>query len=271
MLKSYTRGRFCMIIAANWKMNPLPSDALALFDSYCSDQRITQAKSEVICFVPSCYFGLAEQSFSSYAVEWGAQNSFPKPSGAFTGELSADMISGIGGKWVLAGHSERRTLFGETDAFVAQKLLAGLKAGLRVILCIGEELQQRQTGLQNACVRDQLLSGLAAFCGEPTEWQDKYLRQLVIAYEPVWAIGTGLVAEKSQIEVMHSHIHAILREQFSSLSARDMPSVLYGGSVKEDNAASIFSLPEVGGALIGGASLSADSFAAIVSYADKAI
>ena len=198
-----------MIIAANWKMNPLPSAATALFSDYCAEQRIIQAKSEIICFVPSCYFALAAQYFSSFAVEWGAQNSFPEPSGAYTGELSAEMISGSGGSWLLAGHSERRKLFSETDAFIAQKLFSALKAGLNVILCVGEEQQQRHTGQQNKHVRDQLLAGLAAFCRQPAQWQLRYLPQLVIAYEPVWAIGTGLVAEINQIDDMHDQIHGV--------------------------------------------------------------
>ena len=258
-----------MIVAANWKMNPLPLAAPALFNNYCSEQRIMQAKSEVICFVPSCYFALAAHYFSSCSVEWGAQNSFPEPSGAFTGEISAEMISGSGGTWILVGHSERRTLCGETDAFISQKLVAALKAGLNVILCVGEEQKQRQFGQQNVYVRDQLLAGLAAFCRESVNWQNRYLQQLVIAYEPVWAIGTGLVAEINQIDEMHGFIHSVLNEQFSKLDAAQMPPVLYGGSVKEDNAASILCLNNVGGALVGGASLSADDFAAIVSCADK--
>ena len=260
-----------MIIAANWKMNPLPSVAAVLFDDYCAEQRIMQAKSDIICFVPSCYFALAAQCFSSSAVEWGAQNSFPAPSGAYTGEISAEMISCSGGAWVLAGHSERRRLCGETDAFIAQKLVAALKAGLKVILCVGEEQQQRRTGQQNDYVREQLLAGLAAFCREPDNWQHRYLPKLVIAYEPVWAIGSGLVAEINQIDDMHCYIHSILNEQFSELTAAQMPPVLYGGSVKEDNAASILGLDNVGGALVGGASLSAVGFGAIVSCADEAM
>ncbi len=260
-----------MIIAANWKMNPLPLAAASLFDDYCIEQRIMQAKSNVICFVPSCYFALAAQSFSSSSVEWGAQNSFPQQSGAYTGEISAEMIKGFGGAWVLAGHSERRNLCGETDSFIGQKLVASLKAGLKAILCVGEEKQQRQKGRQNDYVRSQLLSGLAAFCREPAQWQARNLSHLAIAYEPVWAIGTGLVAEINQIDDMHGHIHNILGEQFSALAPVRMPSVLYGGSVKKDNATSILGLENVGGALVGGASLSADGFAAIVSYADKEI
>ena len=260
-----------MIIAANWKMNPLPSAAAVLFDQYCAERRIMKAKSDVICFVPSCYFGLAAQFFSSSGIEWGAQNSFPESSGAYTGELSAEMISGFGGSWVLAGHSERRTLCGETDFFVAQKLVASLKAGLKVILCVGEEQQQRQAGTQNDYVQTQLLAGLAAFCREPARWLDQYLPHLVIAYEPVWAIGSGMVAEIDQIEDMHDHIHRVLNEQFSTLAPAQIPSILYGGSVKKENAASLLGLENVGGVLVGGASLSADHFAAIVSCADSVI
>ena len=260
-----------MIIAANWKMNPLPLAAASLFDDYCVEQRIMQAKSDVICFVPSCYFALAAQYFSSSAVEWGAQNSFPKQSGAYTGELSAEMIKGFGGAWVLAGHSERRNLCGEIDSFIGQKLVASLKAGLKVMLCVGEEKQQRQTGRQNDYVRSQLLAGLAAFCREPAQWQALNLPHFAIAYEPVWAIGTGLVAEINQIDDMHSNINSILSEQFAALAPAQMPAVLYGGSVKKENATSILGLENVGGALVGGASLSADGFAAIVSCADNVI
>ena len=260
-----------MIIAANWKMNPLPSAAASLFGDYCLEQRIMQAKSDVICFIPSCYFALAAQSFSSSAVKWGAQNSFPEKSGPYTGELSAEMIKGFGGAWVLTGHSERRTLFGETNAFIAEKLVASLKAGLKVILCVGEEKQQRQKDKQNDYVRSQLLAGLEAFCRETVYWQVRNLSQLVVAYEPVWAIGTGLVAEINQINNMHSHIHKILNEKFSALAPAQLPSVLYGGSVNKENATSILGLENVGGALVGGASLSADDFAVIVSCADKVI
>ena len=181
------------------------------------------------------------------------------------------MISGSGGTCVLAGHSERRKLCSETDAFIAQKLVTALKAGLNVFLCVGEEQQQRHAGHQNEYVRGQLLAGLAAFCRQPAQWQHRFLPQLVIAYEPVWAIGTGLVAEINQVDDMHGHIHEVLCEQFSVLDAAQIPPVLYGGSVKENNADSILSLGNVGGALVGGASLSADSFAAIVSCADRVI
>lgn len=260
-----------MIIAANWKMNPQPSDVASLFAGYCGDQRITQARAEILCFVPSCYLALAEQAFEKTTIKWGAQNCHPEPSGAYTGEVSAEMITSFGGSWVLAGHSERRSGFGETDEFISAKLVAAIKAGLNVVLCVGEPKEQRERGTQNQYVATQLAASLAAFGAETSDWQAAHLKQLVIAYEPVWAIGTGLVATTVQIDDMHTHIHAQLEQRFSSLHAGAMPPILYGGSVKDDNAQDILSLPLVGGALVGGASLSANSFAAIAGCADMVI
>ena len=242
-----------MIIAANWKMNPLPLAAASLFDDYCVEQRIMQAKSDVICFVPSCYFALAAQYFSSSAVEWGAQNSFPKQSGAYTGELSAEMIKGFGGAWVLAGHSERRNLCGEKDSFIGQKLVASLKAGLKVILCVGEEKQQRQIGRQNDYVCSQLLAGLAAFCCEPAQWQARNLPNLAIAYEPVWAIGTGLTASVDKVAEIHHFIRSMLSD-ISKKEDSNLIPILYGGSVNSDNAEELIGVNDVNGFLIGGAS-----------------
>lgn len=260
-----------MIIAANWKMNPQPSDVASLFAGYCGDQRITQARAEILCFVPSCYMALAEQAFEKTTIKWGAQNCHPEPSGAYTGEVSAEMISSFGGSWVLAGHSERRSGFGETDEFISAKLVAAIKAGLNVVLCVGEPKERRERGTQNQYVATQLAASLAAFGAETSDWQAAHLKQLVIAYEPVWAIGTGLVATTVQIDDMHTHIHAQLEQRFASLQAGAMPPILYGGSVKDDNAKDILSLPLVGGALVGGASLSASSFAAIAGCADMVI
>ena len=138
-----------MIIAANWKMNPAPSAAASLFADYAADERITASKAQILCFVPSCYFAQAEQTFKHRSLAWGAQTSHSERSGAFTGEISAEMISGLGGEWVLAGHSERRSLFAETDKIVASKLLAALEAGLKVILCVGEPEAQRRNNQQN--------------------------------------------------------------------------------------------------------------------------
>ena len=145
-----------MIIAANWKMNPAPSAAASLFADYVAEHHITGAKADILCFVPSCYFSQARQTFEHTSVQWGAQNCHSEPSGAFTGELSAEMISGSGGKWVLAGHSERRSLFAETDDIVAAKLVAAVRAGLSVILCVGEPQEKRQSGEQNDYVTKQL-------------------------------------------------------------------------------------------------------------------
>ena len=260
-----------MIIAANWKMNPQPSEVSSLFAGYCGDERITQAKTKVLSFVPSCYLTLAKQAFEASSIQWGAQNCHPELSGAYTGEVSAEMIKGLGCRWVLAGHSERRSEFGETDAFVGAKLVSAMTAGLNVVLCIGEPRDQRDRGRQNDYVANQLLASLAGFCDQSSDWQAAHLSQLIIAYEPVWAIGTGLVATSEQIKDMHTFIHERLVQLFSPLKADLAPPILYGGSVKEDNAYDILSLPLVGGALVGGASLSAGSFAAIASSADAVI
>ena len=260
-----------MIIAANWKMNPQPSDVASLFAGYNGDQRITQAKAKILCFVPSCYLMLAEQAFAKTTIQWGAQNCHSEPSGAYTGEVSADMVSGFGGSWVLAGHSERRNGFGESDEFLGAKLVAAINAGLHVVLCVGEPREHRECGKQNDYVATQLTASLAAFCAAPSDWQAAQLNRLVIAYEPVWAIGTGLVATTDQIDDMHTYIHTKLEQQFSSLDAGIVPPILYGGSVKDDNAHDILSLPLVGGALVGGASLSAESFAAIAGCADAVV
>ena len=260
-----------MIIAANWKMNPQPSDVASLFAGYCGDQRITQAKAEILCFVPSCYLSLAEQAFKKTTIKWGAQNCHTQQSGAYTGEVSAEMITGFGGSWVLAGHSERRSGFGETDDFIGAKLVAAINAGLNVVLCVGEPEEQRERGTQNEYVATQLGASLAAFGAGTSDWQAVHLKQLVIAYEPVWAIGTGLVATNEQIADMHAHIHDQLEQRFSSLQPGVIPPILYGGSVKEDNAREILSLPLVGGALVGGASLSASSFAAIAGCAESVV
>ena len=260
-----------MIIAANWKMNPPPSHLGSLFDGYCAEHRITKAKAQIVCFVPSCYLAAAERAFEKTAIQWGAQNCHPEPTGAYTGEISADMIAGLGGGWVLAGHSERRNDLGETDEFIAAKVVAALKAGLNVVLCVGEPQEQRECGAQNQFVSTQLNASLAAFCAERPDWQKAHVGHLVIAYEPVWAIGTGLVAASAQIEDMHSHVYTMLQHQFVSLGVQSVPPILYGGSVKADNAKEILSLPLVDGALVGGASLSAEGLAAIAGCADAVI
>lgn len=189
----------------------------------------------------------------------GAQNMHPEPEGAFTGEVSAAMLRSVGCRYVILGHSERRQYFAEDDAFVNRKVLAALANGLVPIVCVGETLAQRREGRVEDVVSTQVRGGLAGVkVDDPA--------QLVIAYEPVWAIGTGETATPEQAQEVHALIRRLLTEQFGEEKARGI-QVLYGGSVKASNAAEIFAQPDVDGGLIGGASLKAAEFAAIVQAA----
>jgi triosephosphate isomerase len=192
-------------------------------------------------------------------VEVSAQNIYPKDEGAFTGEISAPMILDAGCKWVIIGHSERRQYFGETDESVKQKTVAALAAGLKPIVCIGETLQEREAGKTLEVVGRQVQAVLDVLATKPGVG--------VLAYEPVWAIGTGKVATDAQAQ----EVHAAIRQQLAKKSQQlaDVTRILYGGSVKPDNAKALLGCPDIDGALVGGAALKADSFAAIVEAAPK--
>ena len=187
-------------------------------------------------------------------VAFGVQNIYPAISGAFTGELSAPMAAELGCQYALIGHSERRQLFGETAPFIAAKCQAALQAGLKPVLCVGETREERDTGQTEQVIRDQLASVMAVV--GVTGFQAG-----VIAYEPVWAIGTGLTATPEQAQAVHAFIRQWLRQHDAALAEKTQ--ILYGGSVKASNAGAIFAMPDVDGALIGGASLSAEEFLAI--------
>ena len=187
----------------------------------------------------------------------GAQNVYCESSGAFTGEISADMLKSVGVNIVILGHSERRAIFNETDALIANKVNTALKHDMTVIFCFGEELKDRQSKNHFNIVENQLRDGL--FHIEAKDWAN-----VVLAYEPVWAIGTGETASPEQAQEMHEFIRETVRKAFGSDIADDV-SILYGGSVKPDNAKEIFSKPDVDGGLIGGAALKADDFVAIVN------
>ena len=189
-----------------------------------------------------------------------AQNLHASPQGAFTGEVSAAMIAEAGGDYVIVGHSERRTLFGEGDALVGRKIEAALGCGLKVIFCIGETLQEREAGLTSGVVERQLKEGLKALRIDD-------IRHVVVAYEPVWAIGTGKTATPGQAEAVHASIRALLDSQYGAAGV-SLP-ILYGGSVKPDNMAELMAEKNVDGALIGGASLEVDSFIRMVMYDKK--
>lgn len=204
--------------------------------------------------VPFPYLAQAQSALSGTSVVWGAQNLSEQAQGAFTGEVSASMLQDFGCRYVLVGHSERRALYGESDKLVAEKFAAALASGLRPVLCVGETLEQRDTGKTLEVVSAQIDAvlnrvGVAAFSGA------------VIAYEPVWAIGTGRTATSAQAQ----EVHAAIRAQIAKADAKvaEGLQILYGGSVKPGNAAELFAMPDIDGGLIGGASLVAADFLAI--------
>lgn len=246
------RRRF---LAGNWKMNCRRESA----------QRLAQAlggmigsvrEVDVAVFPPFPYLAVVQEALFGSQIRLGAQNAYFESDGAFTGEVSPAMLADCGCKYVILGHSERRHLLGETDDLINRKLHAALAAGLLPILCVGEQLAERDAGRAEEIVGNQLRLCLVGV-------RPEQLRCVTIAYEPVWAIGTGKVATPEQAEEMH----AFLRQQATKMYGADLAQCLciqYGGSVKPDNIAGLLAKPNVDGALVGGASLKAEDFAAIV-------
>ncbi|MGI9547674.1 MAG: triose-phosphate isomerase, partial [Flavobacteriaceae bacterium] len=220
------------------------------------DSALPDISAEVMVAPTFVNLAAAVETLKDSAVEVVAQNMHYAPSGAFTGEISADMLKGIGISTVIIGHSERRAYFGETDDILAKKASAALDNGLRVIFCFGEELADRKAGNHFSVVETQLKNGL--FSLDAANWQN-----IVLAYEPVWAIGTGETATPEQAQEMHAFIRSTIKSSFGDQVANNV-TILYGGSVKPGNAQEIFSKPDVDGGLIGGAALKADDFLAIV-------
>ena len=246
------------LIAGNWKMYQGGKSAVDLAKGVA--QRCGQLKGvEVVVAPPATALAAVAQAVAGTGVEVSAQNIYPKDEGAFTGEISAPMILDAGCKWVIIGHSERRQYFGETDESVKQKTVAALAAGIKPIVCIGETLQEREAGKTLEVVGRQVQAVLDVLASKPGVG--------VLAYEPVWAIGTGKVATDAQAQ----EVHAAIRQQLAKKSQQlaDVTRILYGGSVKPDNAKALLGCPDIDGALVGGAALKADSFAAIVEAAPK--
>lgn len=247
------------LIAGNWKMYQGGKTAVDLAHGVVAKCGKVQGVEVVVAPPATALYNVA-QAVAGSVVEVAAQNLYPKDEGAFTGEISAPMIKDAGCKWVIIGHSERRQYFGETDQSVQQKTAAAIAAGLKPIVCVGETLQEREAGKTLEVVFRQVdavvadLAGCAGFG--------------VIAYEPVWAIGTGKVASAEQAEEVHAAIRGRLAAKSKQLA--DATRLLYGGSVKPDNAAGLLGCANIDGALVGGAALKADSFAAIVAAAPKA-
>lgn len=245
------------IIAANWKMNLNIIQAQKLTSQLKKNSSKIKTKAEVVLFTNSIYLSKASAEFKkSTKICVGAQNCYFEKSGAFTGEISVDMIKSSGAKWILCGHSERRMLFGETDEMIAKKVSAVLESGLKMMLCVGEDLACRKKNQQNKKVAEQLSIALGGI-------DKKYINSIAIAYEPVWAIGTGVTATAAQVQEMHSFIRKNIQEIVGK-KAKDI-SIVYGGSCNPSNAKEIFFCKDVDGGLIGGASLDADSFSKIIA------
>lgn len=248
------------IIAGNWKMNGAKKSVTELLDGIKAEaQTITNV--EWIVFPPYPFLAQTENLLTTTNIAWGAQNLSDKLSGAYTGEISADMLKDFGCKYVLVGHSERRTLYHEDDELVVAKFMTAYEAGLIPILCIGETLEERKIGITEEIVTRQLNAVLNLDKGI------EYLARAIIAYEPVWAIGTGVMATPQQAQEMHNKIRSQISKQNANLAQQIR--ILYGGSVKPDNAKQLFAMPDIDGGLIGGASLKATDFLEIGKSCSK--
>ncbi|TDD77326.1 triose-phosphate isomerase [Flavobacterium caseinilyticum] len=244
------------IVAGNWKMHKNAEQTEDLLNELIA-KIPTDTKVQVIVAPTFVNLASAVDHLEFTTIDVAAQNVHQAESGAFTGEISADMLKSVGVDIVILGHSERRAIFHETDAVIANKVDTALEHDMRIIFCFGEELKDRQSKNHFNVVENQLRDGL--FHIEAKDWEN-----IVLAYEPVWAIGTGETASPDQAQEMHEFIRETVRKAFGSDIAENV-SILYGGSVKPDNAKEIFSKPDVDGGLIGGAALKADDFVAIVN------
>jgi len=243
------------IVAGNWKLNGTRDSARALLDALLAGPLPEGVKLPV--FPPLAYLAELAQAYAGRGIELGAQDVSEHERGAYTGEVSAAMLYEIGARWTLVGHSERRSYHGETSELVARKARAAVSAGLTPVVCVGESRAEREAGSTEAVLRAQLAPVRAL--------GSDLLSRCVLAYEPVWAIGTGLTASPQQAQ----DAHAFIRSEISAVDVNMANSlvILYGGSVKPDNAASLFAEPDVDGGLIGGASLAAADFLGIAAAA----
>jgi triosephosphate isomerase len=244
------------IIAGNWKMNKTTTEARQLASDII-EKLGKFAKADVVLCPPFTSIAICHDIVGNHsAIALGAQNMHEKANGAFTGEISAPMLRDLYVRYVILGHSERRQYFGETDAIVNAKALAALQHHLRPIICVGETLEQREAGKMAAVVEKQVRGS----CAQLTEaqWEES-----IIAYEPVWAIGTGKTASPDQAQEVHALIRKVLKDMAGEKVAESV-RIQYGGSVKADNADELLNQPDIDGALVGGASLDAESFVAII-------
>ncbi|HUM13538.1 MAG TPA: triose-phosphate isomerase [Myxococcaceae bacterium] len=245
------------LVAGNWKMHRTGPEAVELIHQLRDG--LPRGRAEVMVAPPFTALESASRAIEGSAIALGAQNCHWEAQGAFTGEISVGMLKAVGCSHVIIGHSERRQLFGETDAFVSKKARAVLHAGMRPVVCVGETLAERDSGRTLEVCTSQLTASLAGVAVEE-------MAHVALAYEPVWAIGTGRNATPAQAQEVHSHVRELLVRLFGR-PVGEVVRILYGGSVKADNAAELLGQADVDGALVGGASLKAQEFLAIVAAA----
>ena len=245
------------IVAGNWKMNTTVPEGLELAKEVNAAVAAATPKCDVIICVPFTHLVPVAQAIDTNKLGLGAENCADHAKGAYTGEVSAAMVASTGAGYVILGHSERRQYYGETSETLREKVALALQNNLKPIFCIGEVLEERENGTYNDVVRKQVEEGLFNLSAEE-------FGNIVLAYEPVWAIGTGKTATAEQAEDMHAFIRSVIAEKYGKEVA-DNTSILYGGSCKPSNAAELFAKPDVDGGLIGGASLKCEDFMGIVN------
>jgi triosephosphate isomerase len=245
-------------VGGNWKMNLNRAEAAALAEKLAKQ---AGAACEVVVFPPLPYLESVGRALAGSAVKLGAQDAYPEPNGAYTGEVSLAMLQDLGVRVLLTGHSERRHVIGESDVLINAKTRAALRQGFEVILCVGEKIEQREAGQTDLINAGQLAYGIS---GVPAA----ELARLTLAYEPVWAIGTGKTATPGDAQAAHAALRRNLAS-FTSPAVAQAIRIQYGGSVKASNAAELFAQPDIDGGLIGGASLKAEEFLAIVHAASN--
>jgi len=249
-------------IGGNWKMNTDGKSAVELAKGVVQKCGALLSKVDICVCPPFVYLSAVKQALGSSNISLGAQDVYFEPKGAFTGEISCQMLKEAGCKNVIIGHSERRHVLGETDELINKKLIAAIDAGLLPIFCVGELLQQRKAGQTEQIVKEQVQKGMRGVTIEKA-------KVITIAYEPVWAIGTGVNATPQQAQEVHLMIRQLITAMYNNNFAEQI-RIQYGGSVKPDNASEIMTQQDVDGFLVGGASLKADDFAAIVKAAAEA-
>ena len=249
------------LIAGNWKMNTTRHSGVALAGELAAVVPQAEAGVEVLVCPPYPYLLAVGEALVGSAVHLGAQDAYFEAPGAFTGEVAVDMLRDCGCRYVILGHSERRHVMGETDAIINRKVRAAVGGGLAAVLCVGELLSERQSGQTEEVLDRQMEGGLAGV-------SEAEAAQVVIAYEPVWAIGTGVTATPEQAESAHEHLRKWLARRYTPAFSEKV-RILYGGSVKADNAETLLGQPNVDGALVGGASLKSSTFVPIIEAARK--